>query len=105
MHNAKPNSEISSVAMENLLGRRQACLVDEHIREGIRGKVVLVTGAAGSIGSDLCRQIAGFGPLALVGFDQAETPLFQLEGELHGIFPGINFRSEIGDINRLDNLS
>ena len=46
------------------------------------GKVVMVTGAAGSIGSELCRQIARFRPLALVGFDEAETPLFHLGREL-----------------------
>jgi len=66
--------------------------------------VVMVTGAAGSIGSELCRQIAQFRPLALVGFDEAETPLFQLDRELNKSFPDLVFHPEIGNITRPDIL-
>ena len=58
----------------------------------------MVTGAAGSIGSELCRQIARFHPLALIGFDQAETPLFQIDRELRKSFPGMAFHPAIGDV-------
>jgi FlaA1/EpsC-like NDP-sugar epimerase len=76
----------------------------EAIREHIRGKVVMVTGAAGSIGSELCRQIAGLDPMTLVGFDQAETPLYLLDRELQGSFPGLTFHSELGTVTRFDQV-
>jgi FlaA1/EpsC-like NDP-sugar epimerase len=96
--------QIRDVAVEDLLGRRPVHLDQASIRERIRGKVVMVTGAAGSIGSELCRQIAQFTPLALVGFDEAETPLFQLERELNKNFPNLVFHPEIGSVTRPDVL-
>ena len=92
--------QIRDVAVEDLLGRRPVHLDQDSIRERIRGKVVMVTGAAGSIGSELCRQIAQFCPLALVGIDEAETPLFQLNRELNRSFPDLTFYPEIGNITR-----
>jgi FlaA1/EpsC-like NDP-sugar epimerase len=64
----------------------------------------MVTGAAGSIGAEICRQVAKFRPLAIVGFDEAETPLFQLDREMARRFPGIAFYAEIGTIVHLDSL-
>ena len=96
--------QIRDVAVEDLLGRRPVDLDQDSIRERIRGRVVMVTGAAGSIGSELCRQIAQFQPLALVGFDEAETPLFQLDRELEQSFPELVFHPEIGNITRPDIL-
>jgi len=96
--------QIRDVAVEDLLGRRPVHLDQDSIRERIRGRVVMVTGAAGSIGSELCRQIAQFRPLALVGFDEAETPLFQLDRELNKSFPDLVFHPEIGNITRPDIL-
>jgi FlaA1/EpsC-like NDP-sugar epimerase len=96
--------QIRDVAVEDLLGRRPVRLDQDSIRERIRGRVVRVTGAAGSIGSELCRQIAQFHPLALVGFDEAETPLFQLDRELTRCFPDLVFHPEIGNITRPDIL-
>jgi FlaA1/EpsC-like NDP-sugar epimerase len=58
----------------------------------------MVTGAAGSIGSEICRQIAPFRPLAIVGFDEAETPLFHIDREMAKSFPYITFYPEIGNI-------
>ena len=95
---------IRDVAVEELLGRKPVHLDQDSIRARIQGKVVLVTGAAGSIGSELCLQIARFSPLALVGFDEAETPLFYLEREMAKSFPGLVFHPELGDIARPDNL-
>ena len=94
----KPNHPIREIAPEELIERRQTCVDRECIGERIQGKVVMVTGAAGSIGSELCRQIAGFRPHALVGFDQAETPLFHLERMLAQSFPGLAFEPVIGNI-------
>jgi FlaA1/EpsC-like NDP-sugar epimerase len=104
MHIAKSNNESLDLALENLLGRKQTDMDWKLVREKIQGKVVMVTGAAGSIGSELCRQIASFDPLALVGFDQAETPLFQLEGELENAFPDLAFHTELGSITQFDDV-
>ncbi len=96
--------QIRDVAVEDLLGRKPVHLDQRGIRERIEGKVILVTGAAGSIGSELCRQIAQFRPLALVGYDMAETPLFQIDRELSRSFPSLAFHPEIGSITRPDSL-
>jgi FlaA1/EpsC-like NDP-sugar epimerase len=96
--------QIRDVAVEDILGRRPVHLDQESIRERIEGKVVMVTGAAGSIGSELCRQIARFRPAALIGFDEAETPLFHLGREMGRNFPDLEFHSEIGNITRADTL-
>jgi lipopolysaccharide/colanic/teichoic acid biosynthesis glycosyltransferase/nucleoside-diphosphate-sugar epimerase len=86
------------MSFEELLGRPAVRLDENEIRSRLRGRAVLVTGAGGSIGSELCRQIARFGPSALIGFDQAETPLFQIERELRERCPGVPFYAEIGSI-------
>ncbi len=101
----KLGGQIRKIAVEDLLGRKSVQLDQDHIRERIQGKVVMVTGAAGSIGSELCRQIARFRPLALIGFDQAETPLFQIDRELRNSFPGITFHPEIGDVTESEHLN
>jgi FlaA1/EpsC-like NDP-sugar epimerase len=97
-------NQMRDVAVEDLLGRRPVHLDQNSIRERIQGKVVMVTGAAGSIGSELCRQIARFHPLALIGFDEAETPLFHLGREMVKSFPELAFHAEIGSITRPDTL-
>ena len=100
MQKAKLTNQVLDVALEDLLRRKPSYLDQELIGERIQGQVVMVTGAAGSIGSELCRQIAGFDPLALAAFDQAETPLVELERELDREFPGLVFHSVIGNITR-----
>ena len=71
--------QLREVQLEDLLGREPVQLDLATVRQDIEGKVVMVTGAAGSIGSELCRQILGYGPAKLICLDQAETPLFYLE--------------------------
>jgi FlaA1/EpsC-like NDP-sugar epimerase len=90
--------QIRDIAVEDILGRQAIELNQDHITERVQGKVVMVTGAAGSIGSELCRQIARFRPTAIIGFDVAETPLFQLDRELCATFPDLKFHPEIGSI-------
>jgi FlaA1/EpsC-like NDP-sugar epimerase len=104
IHGTELGKQIRDVAVEDLLGRRPVLLDEERIRERIEGKTVMVTGAAGSIGSEICRQIARFNPLALVGFDEAETPLFQLDRELNNKFPRLTFFPELGNITRSGNV-
>lgn len=96
---AELGKQIREVSVEDLLGRKPVLLDQERIRERIQGRVVMVTGAAGSIGSEICRQIAPFRPLAIVGFDEAETPLFYVDREMAKSFPYITFYPEIGNIN------
>jgi FlaA1/EpsC-like NDP-sugar epimerase len=104
IQDAELGKQVRDVAVEDLLGRKPVRLDQQAIRERIQGKVVMVTGAAGSIGSEICRQIAPFGPLALIGFDEAETPLFQIDRELRKTFPRLAFYPEIGDVTRPDTL-
>ncbi len=90
--------QIREVSVEDLLGRNPVRLDETAIRAHLEGRVVLVTGAAGSIGSELCRQIARFHPAALVGLEIAETPLFDLERRMRQAFPHVAFHPEIGTI-------
>jgi FlaA1/EpsC-like NDP-sugar epimerase len=96
--------QIRDVAVEDLLGRKPVHLDQDRIRERVQGRVVMVTGAAGSIGSEICRQIASFRPLAIVGFDEAETPLFHIDKEMAKSFPYITFYPEIGSITSRSTL-
>jgi FlaA1/EpsC-like NDP-sugar epimerase len=90
--------QIREVRLEDLLGRPPAAWEEGQVRAGIAGQVVLVTGAGGSIGSELCRQIARFHPRALIGLDQAETALYHVEQMLREQFPGVAFHPEVGSI-------
>ncbi|MGA7234387.1 MAG: nucleoside-diphosphate sugar epimerase/dehydratase [Bryobacteraceae bacterium] len=101
----RATSQIRDVALEDLLGRSAVELNWTGIRRKIENGVVLVTGAAGSIGSELCRQIARFQPAALVGFDCSETALFEIEHEMLRLYPGLAFHPEIGSIQNRHRLS
>jgi FlaA1/EpsC-like NDP-sugar epimerase len=99
--------QIREVAVEDLLGRNPVRLEMTQIRNSLAGKVVLVSGAAGSIGSELCRQIARFSPAGIVGLDIAESPLFEIDREMRQAFPAVDFYPEIGNIQnraRLDEI-
>lgn len=98
MRNVGPLIQLGEAELESLLGRKPAQFDPSLIADRIRGKVVMITGAAGSIGSELCRQIAPFAPSALVGFDQAETPLFHAERKLKRAFPHLSFHAEVGSV-------
>ena len=96
--------QIRKVAVEDLLGRQPVQLDLERIRERTQGNVVIGTGVARSIGSEICRQIARFHPLAMVGFDEAETLLFHIDREMARDFPNVSWHAEIGTIMRPDAL-
>ncbi len=91
---------IREIKIEDLLGRDEIKISIKEIKEYFAEKVVLVTGAAGSIGSELCRQLAGFGVRQLVLFDNAETPMHNLRLELEERFPKLNFEPIIGDVRQ-----
>jgi FlaA1/EpsC-like NDP-sugar epimerase len=92
------SAQIRSISLEDLLGREQIRLEQDRIQESIEAKSVLVTGAAGSIGSELCRQIASFRPRKLVLFDQAESELFNIDQELRQKYPDIELVPVVADI-------
>jgi FlaA1/EpsC-like NDP-sugar epimerase len=90
-------SQIKDVEIEDLLGRDPVVLDEAGIRRYLTDKRVLVTGAAGSIGSEICRQVAGFGPTKLILFDSAETPLFHIEKEIAANHPDLRIIPVIAD--------
>jgi FlaA1/EpsC-like NDP-sugar epimerase len=98
-------ASIRDVNVEDLLGRNPIYLDESEIRERIENKVVAVTGAAGSIGSELCRQIARFHPAAIIAYDCAETALFYIDREMSDSFPGLSFLPEVGDIRNPQRLA
>lgn len=91
-------SQIKNVEIEDLLGRKAVVLDKEQIGSYLTGKRILVTGAAGSIGSEICRQVAIFKPSKLILLDQAETPLYEIEKELVAHFPNLRILPLIADI-------
>ncbi len=90
--------QVREVRVEDLLGRPAVRLNVEEIRQYLTGKRILVTGAGGSIGSEICRQVAIFSPETLILLDHAETPLFHIEGELRGLFPKLDLHPCLNDI-------
>jgi FlaA1/EpsC-like NDP-sugar epimerase len=97
--------QVRDVAVEDLLGRSPAQLDEEEIAAKLAEKVIVVTGAGGSIGSELCRQIARFRPEAIVGYEIAENALFQLEQEMRSHFPKVRFYPEIGSVQNSQRLA
>ena len=96
---------IRDIKIEDLLGRSEIKISMNEITANFKDKVVLVTGAAGSIGSELCRQLATFGIKHLVLFDNGETPMHNLRLELEEKYPDLKFTPIIGDVRlplRLD---
>ncbi len=91
-------SQIRKVKVEDLLGREPVHLDNTTIRKSIRGRVVMVTGGGGSIGSELCRQIARYEPACLLVFERAESDLFRIDHELRHAHPGVEIVPLIGDI-------
>lgn len=98
-------SQVKDVEIDDLLGRDPVMLDEAAIQSYLTGKRVLVTGAAGSIGSEICRQVARFAPQKLILLDSAETPLYQIEKELAEQYPIVRIVPILADIrqeHRLD---
>lgn len=100
-------SQLAEVNIEDLLGRDPVVLDTEALARFIEGRVVLVTGAGGSIGSELCRQLSRFRPKRLVLVEQAETNLFNIERALRAEHPGVvvaPFIADICDSKRIESI-
>ncbi|HEX2830043.1 MAG TPA: nucleoside-diphosphate sugar epimerase/dehydratase [Burkholderiales bacterium] len=91
-------SQVRHVELDDLLGRDPVVLDVHGLSEWISGRVVMVTGAAGSIGRELCRQIAQYGPSRLVLFEASEFGLYQVEQEFVERFPSLRINCAIGDV-------
>lgn len=91
-------SQLRSIELDDLLGRDPVVLDDAGLHALLSNKIVMVTGAGGSIGSELCRQIARFAPLRLILFESSEFALYTIEQELNRSYPKLELLSIIGDV-------
>ena len=96
--------QISKVRIEDLLGRKPIVLDEMKISAELKGKIILVTGAAGSIGSGMVMQIAKYEPKTLILLDQAESPLYDLQNDLLYQFPNFKFEVVVGDIRNRERM-
>lgn len=97
--------DIRPVAVEDILGRPQATLDFAAMRAFVAGKRVLITGAGGSIGSELVRQVAGFQPASLTLYDISEYQLYLIDQELAELAPNLIRHAVIGDVRDAAHLS
>lgn len=96
--------KMRNIRIEDLLGRDEIQINKEEIFNTFHDKVVMVTGGAGSIGSEICRQMASLGVKKLVIFDVAETPLHEIRLELEKMYPSLDFVPFIGDVRSAKRL-
>jgi FlaA1/EpsC-like NDP-sugar epimerase len=96
--------QIREVRIEDILGRESIHLDQAEVTGQLQDKVVLITGAAGSIGSELARQIIPFKPRLLVLLDQAESPLYELELELTELPQKVSFEPVLGDVRNAERM-
>lgn len=90
--------QIKSINIEDLLEREPINLNNPKVKETLENKIILITGAAGSIGSEISRQCAYYNPKHLILLDIAETPLYELELEMKEKFPQLSFETVIADV-------
>ena len=90
-------SQVRQIDLEDLLGREPVIIDTPHVEALLHGKVIMVTGAGGSIGSELCRQIMRFSPAQLVALDISEFAIYRLTEELRERFPEISVVPIVGD--------
>jgi len=96
--------QLQKVQLEDLLGRDPIRLDMELIRRGLAKKTILVTGAAGSIGSEIVRQLSRFVTHNIILVDQAETPMFHLENELRKSYAHMRFKTQLADVTNTDKM-
>lgn len=99
------NTSVKRIQIEDLLGRDEIEIDMNLILNEFSGKTVMVTGAAGSIGSELCRQLVALKVKKLILFDNAETPLHNIRLELENTYPGLDFVPFIGDVRSPERLT
>lgn len=102
LKNKSPINSLQTIRIEDLLGREEVNINMDLLKEMIKGKKVLITGAGGSIGSELCKQIALFKPSRLTAVDLSEFNVYSLDSALSNNFPDLNFRALVGDVRDLE---
>jgi FlaA1/EpsC-like NDP-sugar epimerase len=98
LHSESSVNALREVSIDDLLGRDVVSLDLPAVQENLSGRVVMVSGGGGSIGAELCRQIAGLGPKLLVILDQSELNLFSIDRELRQNFPDLHLQAVLGDV-------
>lgn len=101
---ASVSNQVKSLQIEDLLEREPILLNKENKKQQLTGKTILVTGGAGSIGSEIVRQVAEYNPALLLILDQAETPLHNLSLEVASKYEALNFKSIICDVSNKKRL-
>jgi FlaA1/EpsC-like NDP-sugar epimerase len=91
-------SRVRQIDLEDLLGRDPVTIDTDHVAALLKNRVVMVTGAGGSIGPELCRQIMRFGPVQLVAFDVSEFSIYRLNEELRDKYPEVSVVPIVGDV-------
>ncbi|WP_027377830.1 polysaccharide biosynthesis protein [Kaistella palustris] len=99
LKSADQESTIKTLQIEDLLNRKPIKIGNEDVKRRHHNKTILITGGAGSIGSEIVRQVAHFEPAMIVVLDQAETPLYEIEMEMRAAYPSINFKFVLADIS------
>ena len=89
---------IQEVSIEDLLGREKVELDSAMMQAGLSGKVIMVTGGGGSIGAELCAQVAGFAPAALIVCERSEFNLYRVQQQLEQGYPDLNLVPVLGDV-------
>ncbi|OGV38584.1 MAG: hypothetical protein A2020_00620 [Lentisphaerae bacterium GWF2_45_14] len=97
-------SHIKEVEIEDLLGRKPVKLDRTEVAAFVKNKNVMITGAGGSIGSELCRQIASYGPAKLVLFEMSELNLYEIHRSLKKLFPELDIVNIIGDVKSIGDV-
>ncbi len=97
-------TDIRPLDIEDLIGRAEIRIQDPEVAQHIQGKRVLITGAGGSIGSELCRQVASFQPKQLIILERNENNLYQIEIDLLEKFPGIPLKTVLADICDIEKI-
>jgi FlaA1/EpsC-like NDP-sugar epimerase len=98
-------NQIQKIQIEDLLERDPIVLDNKLIAKELFQKTVLVTGGAGSIGSEILRQIANYSVKKIIIVDQAETPLYQIQAELQSLFPALDFEPVVADVSNFEKIN
>lgn len=97
--------QISKINIEDLLGRKPIVLDENKMKQEFSEKVIMISGAAGSIGSGIVRQLANYNPSKVILLDQAESPTYDFQNILRAEFPRLQFEIVIGDIRNRERIS
>jgi len=99
-NNSNLSNQIQNIQIEDILEREPIRLDNKLVAKEIYNKCILVTGGAGSIGSEIVRQVANYKPKKLIILDQAESPLYQIQLEIKNNFPNLPFEAVIADVRK-----